>query len=53
MKMAGNLVFTARHKEGGHFAAYERPNDLVGDLRKMFGKGGPCFGAVPGKTGYV
>ncbi|KAF5309359.1 hypothetical protein D9611_014011 [Ephemerocybe angulata] len=50
---APNLVFEAEHPEGGHFAAHEKPDYLVGDLRKMFGKGGPAFGVVPGKTGYA
>ncbi|TVY35154.1 putative epoxide hydrolase [Lachnellula subtilissima] len=37
----GDLVFERRHADGGHFAAYERPELLVGDLREMFGdKGG-------------
>lgn len=48
-----NIVFTADHKSGGHFAAYEKPEELVDDLRKMFGKGGGAFGAVKGKTGYA
>ncbi|RXW21604.1 hypothetical protein EST38_g4233 [Candolleomyces aberdarensis] len=48
-----NLVFESEHDEGGHFAAHEKPELLVGDLRKMFGKGGPVFAVVPGKTGYV
>ncbi|KAJ4482519.1 Alpha/Beta hydrolase protein [Lentinula aciculospora] len=48
----GNLVFQTEHSSGGHFAAYERPEELVGDLRKMFGKQGPAFGVVPGKNGY-
>ncbi|KAJ2935539.1 hypothetical protein H1R20_g1553, partial [Candolleomyces eurysporus] len=47
------LVFESEHEGGGHFAAHERPEGLVSDLRKMFGKGGPAFGVVPGKTGYV
>lgn len=46
-------MFTADHESGGHFAAYEKPEALVGDLRKMFGKGGGAFGAVKGKTGYA
>ena len=46
------LVFEADHPAGGHFAAYEQPAALVGDLRKMFGKGGNAFGVVTGKTGY-
>lgn len=47
-----NLVFESWHERGGHFAAYEKPEELVQDLRKMFGKGGPAFGVVPGKSGY-
>ncbi|KAG5719236.1 Epoxide hydrolase 1 [Termitomyces sp. T112] len=47
-----NLVFQAEHEEGGHFAAYEKPEILVGDLRKMFGKGGGAFGVVKDKNGY-
>ncbi|KAJ2933386.1 hypothetical protein H1R20_g3717, partial [Candolleomyces eurysporus] len=46
------LIFESEHESGGHFAAYERPEALVGDLRKMFGRGGPAFGVVPGKTGF-
>jgi len=47
-----NLVFESVHERGGHFAAHEKPNELVDDLRKMFGKGGPAFGVVSGKTGF-
>jgi len=36
----GPVVFEKVHSEGGHFAAYERPELLVGDLRAMFGTGG-------------
>ncbi|KAL0565383.1 hypothetical protein V5O48_016643 [Marasmius crinis-equi] len=39
-----SLVFHAQHEKGGHFAAHEVPELLVGDLRKMFGKGGPAYG---------
>ncbi|KAJ6486846.1 Alpha/Beta hydrolase protein [Mycena sanguinolenta] len=49
----GNIVFDEEHESGGHFAAYERPEELAGDLRKMFGKGGPAFGVVSGKSGYT
>ncbi|THU96123.1 alpha/beta-hydrolase, partial [Dendrothele bispora CBS 962.96] len=31
---SGNLVFAAQHTSGGHFAAHEKPELLVGDLRK-------------------
>ncbi|KAF5392043.1 hypothetical protein D9757_003185 [Collybiopsis confluens] len=48
----GKLVFRAEHTHGGHFAATEHPEELVGDLRKMFGKKGPVYGIVPGKDGY-
>ncbi|ESK82567.1 epoxide hydrolase [Moniliophthora roreri MCA 2997] len=48
-----NIVFQSRHEHGGHFAAHEKPAELVGDLRKMFGKGGPAYGVVPGKDGYA
>jgi len=48
-----NMVFQSQHDSGGHFAAHEKPQELVGDLRKMFGKGGPAFGVVPGKAGYA
>lgn len=48
----GPVVMQSEHPDGGHFAAWERPEAIVGDLRKMFEKGGPCFGVVPGKSGY-
>ncbi|KAE9397559.1 alpha/beta-hydrolase [Gymnopus androsaceus JB14] len=47
-----NLVFESEHTRGGHFAAHEKPELLVGDLRKMFGRGGVAFGVVTGKDGY-
>lgn len=31
----GPVAFERRHEEGGHFAAYEKPELLVDDLRKM------------------
>ncbi|KAJ8088007.1 hypothetical protein PM082_013558 [Marasmius tenuissimus] len=47
-----DVVFHERHERGGHFAAYEVPEILVADLRKMYGKGGPAYGVVNGKDGY-
>ncbi|KAF8073535.1 Alpha/Beta hydrolase protein [Lyophyllum atratum] len=47
------LVFSSEHESGGHFAAHEKPRELVGDLRKMFGRGGGAFGVVGGKSGYA
>ncbi|KAF9468671.1 Alpha/Beta hydrolase protein [Collybia nuda] len=50
---SSNIVFRREHESGGHFAAYEKPEALVEDLRKMFGKGGGAFGVVKGKNGYA
>ncbi|RDW88354.1 hypothetical protein BP6252_00386 [Coleophoma cylindrospora] len=47
----GDVVFQREHEAGGHFAAYERPEDLAGDLKSMFGRGGGAFGILKGKTG--
>ena len=41
------------HEFGGHFAAFERPEDLANDIRGMFAKGGPAYGVVKGKDGYA
>ncbi|KAG0703816.1 Alpha/Beta hydrolase protein [Suillus ampliporus] len=38
---------------GGHFAATERPEELVRDVRKMFAKGSPAFAIVSGRSGYT
>lgn len=48
----GNVVYESESKDGGHFAAWEKPDVIAADLQKMFGKGGPCFGAVKGRNGY-
>ncbi|KAK1235322.1 hypothetical protein PQX77_001463 [Marasmius sp. AFHP31] len=50
---AQNPVLHERHERGAHFAAYEKPVELVNDIRKMFAKGSPAYGVVPGKDGYV
>ncbi|KAJ6599748.1 Alpha/Beta hydrolase protein [Mycena vulgaris] len=52
VRRTGNVVFEAEHEMGGHFAAHEVPAILVDDLRKMFRRGGPAYGVVPGRTGY-
>ena len=49
----GKVVFQSTHEKGGHFAAFEQPDALARDLRKMFGKGGPAYSVVPGKDGYA
>lgn len=51
-QIMGPLVFEKEHESGGHFAAFERPDALVEDLRTMFGKGGGAFGVVKRCTGY-
>ncbi|KAF8073536.1 Alpha/Beta hydrolase protein [Lyophyllum atratum] len=48
-----NLVFSSEHESGGHFAAHEKPVELVEDLRKMFGKDGGAFGVVNSKNRYA
>jgi hypothetical protein len=35
----GPVVFENVHEDGGHFAAHERPEELVRDLRTMFAGG--------------
>ncbi|KAF3768088.1 alpha/beta-hydrolase [Cryphonectria parasitica EP155] len=42
----GPVVFEKRHEDGGHFAAFERPEKLVEDLRTMFGQGGGASSVV-------
>jgi hypothetical protein len=51
-QIMGPLVFEKEHNSSGHFAAFERPDALVEDLRTMFGKGGGAFGFVKRCTGY-
>ncbi|KAI9435116.1 alpha/beta-hydrolase [Lactarius indigo] len=52
LRSKGNIVFESEHEAGGHFAAYEQPEALADDLRKMFGKSGPAAGVVSGCDGY-
>ncbi|TFY70301.1 hypothetical protein EVG20_g2705 [Dentipellis fragilis] len=51
LSLAGNVVFDSWHPSGGHFAAHEKPEELVGDLKKMFGREGAVYGIVPGRSG--
>jgi len=51
-KTLGPLVHESVHDKGGHFAAHERPDVIVADLQKLFGRNGPCYGIVPEKPGY-
>lgn len=52
MRRTGKVIFESENEKGGHLAAHEQPEMLVRDVRKMFGKGGPAFGVVKGRTGY-
>ncbi|PQE29718.1 Epoxide hydrolase protein [Rutstroemia sp. NJR-2017a WRK4] len=49
----GEVVYEKEHPRGGHFAAYEKPADIVNDLRIMFGRGGGAFAIVDGRDGYA
>jgi pimeloyl-ACP methyl ester carboxylesterase len=40
----GPVVFESFKSRGGHFAAWENPEEIAGDLFQMFGKGSPCYG---------
>ncbi|KAI0490150.1 microsomal epoxide hydrolase [Xylaria cf. heliscus] len=46
----GNIVYEKDHERGGHFAAWEHPDGLVGDLRAMFGENGGAKGSVKTKA---
>ena len=48
----GPLVFWSVHEKGGHFAAWEKPEELVDDLRRMFGRDGPVAGCCGVANGY-
>ncbi|KIJ49111.1 hypothetical protein M422DRAFT_28108 [Sphaerobolus stellatus SS14] len=52
MQTLANIVFIREHDSGGHFAAYEKPNELAADLRAMFGKKGPAYLVIQGQSGY-
>jgi hypothetical protein len=43
---------TSALDKGGHFAAYERPDAIVQDLRDMLGIGGGAYAVVGSRTGY-
>lgn len=36
----GPIVYESQYEKGGHFAAWERPDAIVKDLRVMFGEAG-------------
>lgn len=51
-KGMGPLILASEYDHGGHFAAWERPDAIVKDLREMFGKLGGAFACVEGRNGY-
>lgn len=53
VRTLGNVVYEKEHDSGGHFAAWERPKEIVTDVREMFGKGGGAFSVVKSATGYI
>ena len=52
-KTLGPVVYSKSYDKGGHFAAYERPEDIADALGEMFGKGGGAYGVVEGRSGYA
>jgi pimeloyl-ACP methyl ester carboxylesterase len=52
LQTLGPVVFERWADKGGHFAAWEVPDELIRDLRAMFSSGGAAFGVVDGKSGY-
>jgi len=48
----GPIVWKGKYEKGGHFAGWERPDDVVKGLREMFGKGGGAEGVVKGRRGF-
>ncbi|KAL8920140.1 MAG: hypothetical protein Q9172_004622 [Xanthocarpia lactea] len=50
-KSLGPVVFEHFNEKGGHFAAWECPESIAGDLKEMFGRGGGAEGCVKGKDG--
>ncbi|ELQ41300.1 epoxide hydrolase 1 [Pyricularia oryzae 70-15] len=52
-KTLGDVVLNKLHESGGHFASFERPQELAADLYEMFGQGGAAYAVVKGRTGYA
>ena len=45
----GPVVYESHKTKGGHFAAWEIPDEITTDLQSMFGKKGPCFHIIGSK----
>ncbi|KAJ5176240.1 Alpha/beta hydrolase fold-1 [Penicillium canariense] len=48
----GNVTKEKEFDRGGHFAAWEVPELLAGDLKEFFSRDGAGYEAVQGKDGY-
>ena len=48
----GPVVLQSQYDKGGHFAAWERPDAIVKDLREMMGQQGGAYAVVQGRTGF-
>ena len=45
-------MYESENSSGGHFAAWEKPEVIAGDLRIMFGRGGGAYGVVQDRPGH-
>jgi hypothetical protein len=48
----GPVSYQSEYERGGHFAAWEMPEAIAADLRKMFEKSGPCYGVIGDRNGF-
>lgn len=51
-KTLGPLLLASEYDRGGHFAAWERPDAIVKDLREMFGKERRAYAVVHSRTRF-
>ncbi|KAI9696417.1 MAG: hypothetical protein M1836_005695 [Candelina mexicana] len=49
----GPVCYESDNASGGHFAAWEKPEVIVKDLREMFGRKGGAYGVIKGKRGFA
>lgn len=52
VRTQGETVFEKVHESGGHFAAWEKPKEIIEDVREMFGKGGGAYRVIKERWGY-
>ncbi|KAL5342588.1 Alpha/Beta hydrolase protein [Aspergillus crustosus] len=51
-QLLGYDVRVKEYPRGGHFAAWEAPDLLVGDLKEFLGKDGLAYGVIVGRNGF-